>query len=305
MKGDNVKKSSGAQVVNSNSPLENKKFDMNRLLLKISDNAKKYWQFYVFLLPAIIFIFIFNYLPIYGVQLAFRDYVVGQPVTSGEFVGLYHFERFFNSTWAWPVIRNTMFISVLTRIIEWPFPIALALLLHNCCNKHIKKMAQTGTYIPYLVSTVIVVSILRILLAKNTGIINSFMEVLGLERLDFFAYESTVFPMYLVSEIWQGVGYSAIIYLAALSTVNPSLHEAAIVDGASKWQRILKIDLPTIAPTIITMLILQCGSMFQLGADKILLMQTPLNNGASEVLSTYEYKTRIMNLQYSNTTANG
>ena len=263
------------------------------------------YQLYILLLPAITATVVFCYLPIYGIQLAFREYRIGQSITSGAFVGLRYFTRFFNNAWCLPVIRNTVILSALTRIIEWPAPIILALLLHNCFSRKIRKFSQSATYIPYLISTVVVVSMMKILLARDTGIANILIRNFGGTEIDFFGLENLVFPMYVISEIWQGAGYGAVIYLAALSAIDPQLSEAAITDGATKLQRIFHIDIPCIEPTIITMLILRCGRMFQMGPDKILLMQTPLNLGASEIISTYIYKTGIVDMQYGFSTAIG
>lgn len=272
---------------------------------RLAGIVRSNWQLYMFLLPGIAAIFIFNYIPIYGVQLAFREYNIGQPVSSGAWVGLDHFRRFFNNSWCWPVIKNTVVLSACTRMIEWPFPIALAILLYNSFSKAIRKFAQTGTYIPYLISTVVVVSMMRILLAKDSGIVNILIGKFGGAPVDFFGEENWVFPMYVISELWQGVGYGAVIYLAALSGIDPAIHEAALTDGATKLQRIWYIDLPSISPTIITMLILRCGRMFQMGPEKILLMQTPLNLGASEIISTYIYKAGVLEMQYGFATAVG
>lgn len=263
------------------------------------------WQLYVFLLPALVATLLFRYLPMYGIQIAFRDYRIGQSFTEGNFVGLKHFIRFFNNFWCGTILKNTLVLSAVVRIIEWPCPIILGVMLHEATSKRIKKFAQTSTYIPYLISVVVVVSLMQILLNRETGLINILISKFGGTAIDFFGEEKWFFPIYTISELWHGIGYGAVIYLAALSSIDAEMSEAALIDGASKLQRIWYIDIPSIMPTIITMLIMRCGRMFQLGPDKILLMQNNLNLGASEIISTYVYKTGVVQMQYAFSTAVG
>ena len=263
------------------------------------------WQLYVMLLPAFLIVLLFKYLPMYGIQIAFRSYRIGQSFTEGSFVGLRYFERFFNNMWCGAVIRNTFVLSAVVRVIEWPFPIVMGLLLFNSSSVRIKKFAQTSTYLPHLISVVVVVSLMQILLNRESGLVNILIRASGGKAVDFFGRADLFFPMYVISELWQGVGFGAIIYLAALSGIDAEISEAALIDGASKLQKIWYIDIPCIMPTIITMLILRCGRMFQLGPDKILLMQTPLNLSVSEIISTYVYKTGVVEMQYGFSTAVG
>ncbi len=274
------------------------KYRLTRILM---DN----WQLYALLLPAVAAIYLFKYLPLSGIQIAFREFRMGKAFDSGAWVGLKYFERFFNNFWAGTVIKNTVILSAVVRIIEWPFPILLGVMLHNCLNLRVRKFAQTATYIPYLISVVVVVSLLQIILGRESGLVNILLARLGGESINFFGEERWFFPVFVISELWQGVGFGAIIYLAALSSIDQEMSEAALIDGASRLQKVWYIDLPSIAPTIITMLILRCGRMFQLGPDKILLMQTPLNLGASEIISTYVYKTGVLQMQYGFSTAIG
>ena len=263
------------------------------------------WQLYVMLLPAFTAVLLFKYLPMYGIQIAFRSYRIGQSFTEGTFIGLKNFNRFFSNMWCGTVIRNTFILSAIVRVIEWPFPITLGLMLFNSSSQRIKKFTQTATYLPHLISVVVVVSLMQILLNRESGLINILIRAGGGKAVDFFGDANLFFPMYVISELWQGVGFGAIIYLAALSGIDAEISEAAMIDGASKLQKIWYIDIPCIMPTIITMLILRCGRMFQLGPDKILLMQTPLNLSASEIISTYVYKTGVVEMQYGFSTAVG
>lgn len=263
------------------------------------------WQLYLFLLPALAAVFIFSYMPMYGIQLAFRDYVLGRPINSGKWVGLRHFRRFFNNMWCWPVIRNTVRLSVGTMLLEFPLPILLALLLHNCPSRRISKLTQTVTYIPHLISVVVTVSILNLMVGNEAGMINLLLQQMGLEKVNFIGSERWFFWLYLISNIWSGVGYSAIIYLAALSGVDAEIVEAAQIDGVNRLQKVWYVDLPQISGTIITLLIMRCGSMFSVGQDKVLLMQNNLNLSVSEVISTYVYKTGVLEMQFGFSTAIG
>ena len=173
-------------------------------------NIRWNWQLYLFLLPAVIAIFIFNYIPIYGLQLAFKDLFPGRPISEATWVGLSHYKRFFSSLWFEPVIRNTVVISLFTRIMEWPFPIVLALLMHNCVHPKLKKVTQTVTFLPYLISIVVTVSIMQLMLSPSTGIVNILLEQAGHEPIYFFGSEKWVLPMYFLSEIWQYTGFGAI-----------------------------------------------------------------------------------------------
>lgn len=283
----------------------NQKGRKKNFVYRVTRILNENWQLYVMLLPAFLAVLLFKYLPMYGIQIAFRSYRVGQSFTEGAFIGLKNFQRFFSNMWCGAVIRNTFVLSAVVRVIEWPFPIVMGLLLFNSSSKRIKKFAQTSTYLPHLISVVVVVSLMQILLNRESGLINILIRAGGGKAINFFGDTNMFFPMYVISELWQGVGFGAIIYLAALSGIDAEISEAALIDGASKLQKIWYIDIPCIMPTIITMLILRCGRMFQLGPDKILLMQTPLNLSVSEIISTYVYKTGVVEMQYGFSTAVG
>lgn len=188
---------------------------------------------------------------------------------------------------------------------EWPFPIVLALLMHNCVHPKLKKVTQTVTFLPYLISIVVTVSIMQLILSPSTGIVNILLEQAGHEPIYFFGSEKWVLPMYFLSEIWQYTGFGAIVYYAALSSIDEQLIEAATIDGCTKIKRIWHIELPCIMPTVVTMLILRLGKIFQMGPEKLLLMQTPLNMESSEVIATYIYKMGIVEGQLGFSTAIG
>lgn len=269
---------------------------------------KEIWrhrELYLFLLPGLTALIIFSYGPMYGIVNAFQNVKFGKGYGMNEWVGLYHFKRFFNSTWFETIIVNTVSVSLLRELFSWPIPIILALLLHNCTKPGIKKVAQMTSYLPHLLSTVVVVSIINVFCAGDYGLINIFLSNAGLKKINFFGEPGWVYPMYIISDIWKGAGYSAVIYLGALSSVDEELIEASRIDGANKLKSIWHIQLPCILPTVVTMLIMSMGNLFAMGADKMLLLQTSLNLSASEIISTYVYKTGIIQTQYGFSAAVG
>jgi len=275
---------------------------------KFSSLRKEIWrhrQLYIFLLPAIVVTILFSYVPMYGIVMAFQDVKIGNPFGQNEWVGLYHFKRFFNGAWIKTLLSNTATISILQNVLTWPFPLILALLLHNSNNKFLKKTAQTFSYLPYMLSTVVVVSIINVFCSGEYGLINILLRANGMDPISFFGEAKWVYPLYVISSVWQSAGYSAIVYLGALSSVDEQLVEAAKIDGASKLKIMWHVQLPCILPSVITMLILSMGNMFAVGADKMLLLQTDLNLSASEIISTYVYKTGFTGMQYGFSTAVG
>lgn len=252
----------------------------------------RHWQLYVFLLPAIIYFILFRYIPMFGVQIAFKQYnavggIWGSPWAANN--GFENFIRFFSSTDCFLIIKNTILISVYNLIIGFPIPIVLALLINQTRNLKFKKVVQTTVLAPYFISIVVIAGMMKIFLAQ-TGIINIFIEMLGGNSLQFLTDPKYFRTTYIISEVWQTAGYSTIVYIAALAGVSPELHESAVVDGATKWQRIRFIDFPSILPTAIVLLILNSGRVLTIGFEKIYLLQNELNRTTSEVLSTYVYK---------------
>ncbi len=269
---------------------------------------KEIWrhrELYLFLLPALVVLLIFSYGPMYGIIMAFQDVQIGVPLWENKWVGFKHFIRFFNGAWFGTTIKNTVCISLISNFLCWPFPLILALLLHNCTMKRTGKLVQNITYLPHLLSTVVIVSIIRLLCDGETGLINILLKNAGEQRINFFGDPKWVYPLYAISGVWSSMGYGAIVYLGALAAVDEELIEAAKVDGAGKLKRIWHIQLPTILPTVITMLILNMGKLFSIGADKMLLLQTDLNLASSEIIATYVYKTGVGGAQYGFATAVG
>ncbi|MFE5324238.1 ABC transporter permease [Paenibacillus sp. NPDC056579] len=251
---------------------------------------KRSWQLYVLLLVPILYIVLFKYVPMYGALISFQNYSVTKGVWGSDWVGLKHFSRFFHSYDFAAIMRNTIVLSFYSMIAGFPVPILLALCFNYVGNKKFKNTAQMLTYAPHFFSIVVMVGIILQILSPSSGIVNNAIKLLGFEPVNFMA-NADYFPhIYVWSGIWQNVGFSCIIYLAALAGIDPALHEAAVVDGATKLQRMRHIDLPGIMPIAVILLILNAGNMLDTGFEKILLMQNPLNQTASQVIDTYVYK---------------
>ena len=268
-------------------------------------NLRKYWQYYILLLPALAYFLIFCYGPMYGAQIAFRNFNARDGITGSAWVGFAHFERFFRSPYFGSLLRNTFVISIYGLLAGFPLPILLALSLNELKGTKVKKLAQTVTYAPYFISTVVMCGMLIAFLNPNTGIINKLIAALGGEPVPFLSEAALVPSIYVWSGVWQGTGWGSVIYFAALSGVDPQLLEAATLDGATRWQKIWYVNLPALMPTIVIMLIMNCGSLLSVGYEKAFLLQNALNLETSEVISTYVYKTGLVSAQYSFSTAIG
>lgn len=273
--------------------------------MKAKVQIKKYWMLYLFLLPGLIWLFLFCYYPMYGVTIAFKNFSPRLGIVKSPWAGWKYFEQFFSTSIAKTCITNTLALSGLSIFFGFPAPVIFALLLNSLENKRFKKIVQTISFAPHFISIVVLVSMLNMMLSPTTGFVNKAIVALGGEAKMFTAKAEYFRDVYVLSGIWQGMGFGAIVYLAALSGVSPELHEAAIIDGATKLQRICHVDFPAILPTIILMLILNMGSIFSVGYEKVLLMQNPMNTSVSEVISTYTYKVGLMNAKYSFSTAVG
>lgn len=267
--------------------------------------GKEELQLYSLLLPGVIFIFIFCYVPMYGAQIAFRDFSFRRGYWGSEWVGLKHFIRYVTSSNFWPLMGNTLGISLYSLILGFPIPVILAFLLNELRSRKYKKVVQMVTYIPHFISTVAICSMITLFLDRSTGVINRLVTLLGGEAQAFLAEPAYFKTIYVLTGIWQEAGWGTIIYLAALSSVDPQMLEAATIDGANRVQKIVYINFPSIWPTICVMLILQIGSMLNVGYEKVLLLQNNLNMEASDVISTYVYRLGIKDAQYSFTTAIG
>lgn len=266
---------------------------------------KRHWQFYLLVALPLLYIIIFKYVPMFGVVIAFKDYNLVEGILGSPWAGFKYFQQLLDAPYFWEYFRNTLLISLYGMLIGFPAPIILALALNEIRNGMFKKSVQMVTYAPYFISTVIIVSILIVNLSPNVGLLSNIYRALGIEPVDFLGKSELFKSIYVWSDVWQNMGYGAIIYIAALSGVNPELYEAAKVDGATRFQKIWNIDIPSLIPVIVIMLILSLGQIMSLGFEKIYLMQNPLNQNTSEVISTYVYKVGLLGANFSFSTAIG
>ena len=273
-----------------------------KLWLRIRRN----WVLYLFILPAFLYFLIFAYVPMYGIQIAFKDFVATKGFVDSPWADPIwkHFKTFFSSVYFMDVCKNTIGLSLYYILASFPVPIILALMVNEVKNTKFKKLVQNFTYMPYFISTVVLVGMVQLFLAK-TGLFNQIGALFGAEPKLFLQKDGLFNDIYVWSGVWQVSGYSAVIYIAALTGVSPELHEAAIMDGATKLQRIRHVNLPAIMPTIVTMLIMSVGGIMNLSFEKVLLMQTDSNLMVSEVISTYVYKLGIQKAQFSLSSAVG
>lgn len=267
---------------------------------------KRNWLLYVFLLPAAIYIGTFMYAPMYGLIIAFKDFTASKGIMGSPWVGFKWFETFFKTPRFWQILQNTLTLSIYSLIVGFPLPIILALFINDIGNLKAKKFTQTVTYMPYFISTVVLVGMMSVLFSPRSGVVNTLLASLGGSGDTFFMGESRYFRhMYVWSGVWQNMGWNSIIYIAALTGVSQELHEAAKIDGANKFQRILHVDLPAILPTMVILLIMNCGNILSVGYEKVYLLQNSLNTPVSEVISTYIYKMGLQQQRYSYSTAIG
>lgn len=269
-----------------------------------SKRIMKHWMLYLMLLPSLLCIIIFKYIPMYGVQIAFRNYIPSMGFTGSPWVGLKYFHDFFSSYQFSRLITNTLGISVYSLVIGIPIPVILAIALNEARTKLFSKTVQMVTYAPYFISTVVLVSVIFQFLSPY-GLLNNLLALFGVSAIDVMAKPALFKSLYVWSGVWQGAGYSAVIYLAALTGINSELYEAARIDGASTLKKIIHIDIPGIMPTIIIILILNTASILNVDYQKILLMQNQLNMGVSDVISTYVYRQGLVSAQYSYSAAIG
>ena len=276
-------------------------------LINAFKQIKKSYQLYILLLPPVVFLIIFAYLPMYGAQIAFRNFSAAKGIWGSEWVGLYNFIKFVKTREFWMLLKNTAWISFYSLIIGFPTSIILAIMLNSCERLRFKKFVQTASYAPYFISTVVIVGMIIQFFSIKTGFVNNMITFFGGQRVDFLGQAKYFSSLYVLSGLWQSAGWSSIIYVAVLSTVDPALHEAAVVDGASRLRRIWHIDLPSVIPTAVILLILSAGSLISVGFEKIFLMQNPTNIWKSEVISTYVYKVGLATglTDYSYSTAIG
>jgi len=257
------------------------------------------------IVPLVLYYVVFYLWPLYGIQIAFRDYIPSRGFTGSPFVGLRNFREFFSLNTAWPLIRNTLRISLFTLVVTFPVPIVLALMFNSIVSKRFRNVVQTIVYVPNFVTVVVVVGMLGVFLNGQVGVFNQVRAAVGLPKVDFMNDAGSFLPVYIVSGLWSSVGWNSIVYTGALTGIPTELYEAARIDGTTKLQCIRFIEVPAIVPTVSIMFILSVGRLMGVGWEKIYLMQAPLNLSVSEIISTYTYKTGILSGQFSYSAAIG
>ncbi len=275
------------------------------LLYRIKKRIFQDYQLYILCLPAVLYFIIFRYIPMYGIQLAFKDYSVTKGIWGSPWIGFEYFERFLTSFKFTTVIRNTLGVSIYGLIAGFPMPIIMALLMNHLKNQRFKKIVQTVTYAPHFISVVVLCGMILVFLSPSVGLVNHIIAALGFERIFFMGRPDLWKSIFVWSDIWQNTGWGTIVYIAALSSVNPEMYEAARIDGASKFKIIWYIDIPSIVPTMAILLVLGLGGMMGVGFQKAYLLQNQLNIDSSEVISTYVYKIGLEGGQFGYSTAVG
>ncbi len=262
------------------------------------------WELYLLFLPVLIYYIIFHYVPMYGVVIAFKDYFPGRDFFSAKWVGLKNFEQFFGSYYFGRILSNTVTIRLMQIAIGFPAPIILALLLNEVRSRFLRKTVQNLTFIPHFLSTVVVVSLITILCQYN-GLFNQIRQLAGKEPIVYLQKASWFKPLFVLSGVWQNMGWNSMIYIGAIVAIDPALYEAASIDGATRVQKIFRITLPCILPTIVVLFIMNLGSIMNVGFDKALLMQNDLNKASSDIISTFVYERGILQGNYGLATAVG
>lgn len=265
---------------------------------------KRYRYLYLMIMPVLAYYIIFHYLPMVGVSIAFQDYRITRGIFESRWVGFKHFTSFFTSQYAWRTIRNTLSISIYSLVFAFPMPIMLALLLNEIKRLRFKKMVQTITYMPHFISSVVICSII-LDFVSNGGIVNEILGLLGMNPINFMSQPNWFYPIYILSGIWQHVGWDSIIFLAAIASIDESLYEAASIDGAGRFKQIWHITLPGLLPTVAILLILRIGQLMNVGYEKILLLYNPSIYSSADVISTFVYRKGIADANYSYAAAIG
>ena len=272
---------------------------------RLARDLRRDWQLYGLLLPVAAYFVVFHYLPMYGIQIAFQNFSIRRGIWGSAWVGFEHFRQFFRSYYFKQVLTNTFGISLYSLAVGFPSPIVLALLMNEVGLRWFRRTVQTATYAPHFISTVVMCSMIQLFLSPQSGMINKLITGLGGEAVYFLGTPSMFKSVYVLSGVWQSTGWSSIIYMAALAGIDPQLHEAAVMDGAGRLRRIWHINLPGILPTAVILLIMNCGSLLNVGFEKIFLLQNDLNRSASEVISTLVYQQGLIKHNYSYSTAVG
>lgn len=273
------------------------------LTVRLKKEISRNWILYLMLLPVITYFIIFKYTPMYGITLAFKNFQTKKGILGSPWVGFANFERFLKAYNFKSLLWNTLRLSTYSLVVGFPIPIVFALFLNYLRSNRLRKVVQMVSYAPHFISTVVICGILSLFMTNNTGIFNILRGMIGLKSIDYLGRPEYFSHIYVWSGVWQNMGWSAIIYISALAGVDQQMHEAAIIDGASKLQRMWYIDIPSIKSTIVMLLILKMGSIMDIGFEKVFLLQNPLNKDVSNIISTYVYQVGLQNAQYGYSTA--
>ena len=287
----------------SSSPLAYRGGIRHRMAMTL----RRDWQLWALLLPCIVFFIVFCYFPMYGIQIAFKDYKAALKIAGSPWVGLKHFEKFFSSYYCGRMFLNTFLLNFYGLLFGFPVPIILAILLNQLNSKRFKGFAQTAVYVPHFISTVVLAGMIYLFFSPTNGIINNLITAAGGKSIYFIMEPGWFRPLFIGSDIWQNAGWNTILYIATLTGIDPQLYEAATIDGATRWEKIKHIDIPHLIPIAVMMLILNSGSLLQSNTDKALLLQTPGNMATSDIFGVYVYSVGIAadKAQYSYASAIG
>ncbi len=272
---------------------------------RIFDHLKREWQLYLMLLPLVIWLLVFLYKPMYGLQVAFKDYSVFKGVAASPWIGFEHFQTLFESDQFLRALKNTFIISFWSLLIGFPIPILLALMFNEILNQRFKKTSQTIVYLPHFISSVIIAGIVITAFSPSAGIINTIIKFFGGDPIYFLTKPEWFRPIFIGTGIWQEAGFQSIVFLAAIAGVSPTLYESAVVDGASRWQMMWKITIPSILPTILIMLIIRIGNMLEVSFEMIILLYQPATYETADVVNTFIYRQGLQGGQYDFAAAAG
>ena len=272
---------------------------------RLLEDLRRDWQLYVLLAPMLIWFVVFLYKPMYGLQIAFKDYSLFRGIENSPWVGLEHFVTLFGSDYFLRAVKNTVLISFYSLVFAFPVPILFAIMFNEIQHNGLRKTAQTITYLPHFISVVIIAGLVINFLSPSTGIVNVLLDKLGFERIYFLTVPEYFRPIFIGSSIWKEAGFESIVYLAAIAGISPALYESARMDGASRWQMMRHITLPSILPTILVMLIIRVGNLIEVGFEYIILLYQPATYETADVISTFIYRAGLQNNQYALGTAAG
>lgn len=273
------------------------------LMVRLKKEIAKNWILYLMLIPVIAYFVIFKYMPMYGITIAFKNFSAKKGILGSPWIGFDNFERFFSAYNFKSLLWNTLRLSLYSLLVGFPIPIVFALFLNYLRSNKLRKVVQMVSYAPHFISTVVICGMITIFMSNNNGIFNVLLNMLGLESVNFLGIPEYFSSIYVWSGVWQNMGWSAIIYISALAGVDQQMHEAAIIDGATKLQRMWYIDIPSIKSTIVMLLIMKMGSIMDVGFEKVFLLQNPLNKDVSNIISTYVYQVGLQDAQYGYSTA--